>query len=265
MRRVYFEGFSAELFHFFDRLAEPNSEEWFEEHSRDYETLVLQPVKALVSDLGALLGGLNQDFESRPRVGRTISRSGNDQKLNKGLPAYRPFVYSCFPRRGHRRASEPLLAVGVYRCGVSVGFYPGLFNRVRVGRIQQGIKKNQRLFQRYLNERSITDQYWELTRGEEEPVMKWPLPKTARRWMKLESFTVGEYFTSTEPVLASRAFLDRAQAILFDLYPLWLFATSDDPKNDYELYRNNIEAMQAVSQAPAIKRAARSSRVDAIG
>jgi hypothetical protein len=203
---------------------------------------VLRPVKALVADLGALLRGLNQDFDSEPRVGRTISRITNDRKLHKSLPACNPFLYSCFPRRGHRRSSEPLLAVGVYGHGVSVGFYPGLFNRVRAGRIQQGIRKNQRLFQRYLDESALPERYWELTRGEDVPVMKWPLPRTARRWVKLESFTVGEYFSSGEPILSSRAFLDRAKSIMFNLYPLWLFAMSDDVRNDYDIYRESIEA-----------------------
>jgi Conserved hypothetical protein (DUF2461) len=239
MGHVYFEGFSAEMFHFLNRLSENNSREWIEAHRRDYETLVLRPVKALVSDLGALLRGLNQDFEVEPRVGRTISRITNDLKLHKSLPACNPFLYSCFPRRGHRVSSEPLLAVGVYEHGVSVGFYPGLFNRVRVGRIQEGIKGNQRLFQRYLDERDITGRYWELTRGEDGPVMKWPLPKTARRWVRLESFTVGEYFSASEPVISTRAFLDCARGILFDLYPLWLFAMSDDLKTVYELYRES--------------------------
>ena len=241
MEGVYFEGFSEELFHFFNRLAEDNRREWLEEHRRDYQALVLKPIKALVADLGALLRGLNLDFESEPRVGRTISRITNDLKLNKSLPACNPFLYSCFPRRGHRRSSEPLLAVGVYGHGVSVGFYPGLFNRVRAGRIQQGIKKNQRLFQKYLDDRAIAERYWELTRGEDGPIMKWPLPRTARRWVKLESFTVGEYFNCSEPVLSSRAFLDRAQSILFDLYPLWLFAMSDDLRHDYDLYRESVE------------------------
>ena len=90
-----------------------------------------------------------------------------------------------------------------------------------------------------IDEQRIAENYWELAGGDSGPVTKWPLPKTARRWVNLESFTVGEYFPATDPLLSRRAFLDRAQGIMLDLYPLWLFATSSDIKNDIELYREN--------------------------
>jgi hypothetical protein len=128
--------------------------------------------------------------------------------------------------------------------GVSLGFFPGGHKELHTGPIQQRIKNNTRLFQRYLDERSIAESYWELAwEGDGSTLTKWPLPTNARRWVKLDSFMVGEQLSSTNRAVSRRSFLDVAQAMLLDLYPLWLFATSNDLKADLELYRENAEML----------------------
>lgn len=243
MNRVGFRGFSAELFKFFGELAENNSKDWFDQHRRQYETDVLGGIKSFVADLGPFLRMLNDELETDARVGRTISRINNDMRFQKTRPPYRPYIYAGFPRRGKKWSSDALLYVGIQNQGVSVGFYPGGYKALRAGPVQQSVKDNLRIFQRYLDEQRIAENYWELAGGESGPVTKWPLPKSARRWVNLESFTVGEYFPATDPLLTRRAFLYRAQEIMLDLYPLWLFAASSDLKNDIELYRENAELL----------------------
>ncbi|HXG91384.1 MAG TPA: DUF2461 family protein [Blastocatellia bacterium] len=243
MTNVRFKGFPPDLFRFLAALSENNNKQWFDEHASEYRATVLDPVKTFVADIGPILRMLNEEIETEPRVGRTISRINNDLRFHKNRQPYRPFIYALFPRRGKKWSEQSLLYVGLYRHGVSVGFYPGGYKEPRTGRVQQSIKKNLRLFQRYLDERAIAENYWELAGGEEAAVTKWPLPKTARRWMNLDSFNVGEYFPATEPVLLRRAFLNVAQEIILDLYPLWLFATSDNIKNDFELYQENAPSL----------------------
>jgi uncharacterized protein (TIGR02453 family) len=243
MDRVRFEGFSARLFQFLSELADNNNKEWFDQHRREYETQVLGPVKSFVADLGPIVRILNEEFEIEPRVGRTISRINNDMRFHKNRPPYRTFIYVFFPRRGQKWTTEALLYVTVASHGVSVGFYPGGYRQPRTGPAQQGIRKNLRLFQRYLDERRIAETYWELAEAEAGKIKKWPLPKTARRWMNLDSFTVGEYFLANDPILSRRRFLDRAQKILLDLYPIWLFATSENLKYDLEMHSENVESL----------------------
>jgi hypothetical protein len=243
MSHVGFRGFSAGLFRFFGDLAENNSKDWFDQRRRQYETDVLGVIKSFVADLGPILRMLNDELETEPRVGRTISRISNDMRFHKNRPPYRPYIYASFPRRGKKWTSEALLYIGIHGHGVSVGFYPGGYKELRTSPVQKAVKDNLRLFQRYLDERGIAENYWELAGGENGPITKWPLPKTARRWVNLESFTVGEYFPATDPLLSRRAFLDRAQEIMLDLYPLWLFAASDNLKNDLELYRENADLL----------------------
>jgi hypothetical protein len=135
-----------------------------------------------------------------------------------------------------------LLCVGIFPHGVSVGFYSGGRDRLPALPIQETIRQNPRAFQKYLDQRRIPDRYFELA-GKEGQATKWPLPKTARRWITLDSFTVGEHFDSTDPILSRRAFVDKARDILLDLYPLWLFSQSADLGRDLDLYNENVQLL----------------------
>jgi uncharacterized protein (TIGR02453 family) len=243
MNRVLFQGFSTGLFQFLSALVENNSKDWFDAHRSEYKAEVLDPIKGFVAELGPIMRMLREEFEIEPRVGRTISRINNDLRFHKNRPPYRPVIYVAFPRRGKKWASEALLYIAIAGHGVSVGFYPGGYKQPRTGPVQEGIRKNLKLFQRYLDERRISENYWELADGAEGSVTKWPLPKTARRWMNLDSFTVGEYFPAGERIVSRRSFLDIAQEILLDLYPLWLFAMSENLKDDLDLYWENVEML----------------------
>jgi Conserved hypothetical protein (DUF2461) len=243
MNRGRFEGFSAKLFQFLSGLAENNNKPWFDEHRREYEAEVLGPVKAFVAELGPILRMLNEDIETEPRVGRTISRISNDMRFHKNRPPYRPVIYIGFPRRGQKWSNAALLYAGIYPNGVSIGFYPGGHGELRTGPIQDTINKHLRPFQRYLDERGIAESYWELAGGEGGKVTKWPVPRTARQWAKSDGFTIGEHFKPGERIVSRRAFLDAAQEIFLDLYPLWLFATSEQLADDLELYRENAKLL----------------------
>lgn len=243
MSRQRFEGFSPKLFQFFRELAANNNKNWFDENRSLYQTEVLDAVKSFVADFGPIMRMLNEEFESEPRVGRTISRINNDIRFHKNRPAYRHFMYVSFPRRNTKWTNEALLYIGIYTHGIGIGFYPGGYRKLRKAPLQQNIELNLRLFQRYLDERLIAEKYSELTDGETGEVKKWPLPNRARKWVNLENFSVGEYFTADEVVAMGRKLLDRVQEILLDVYPLWLFAMSEDVKEDFELYRENVELL----------------------
>lgn len=243
MSRQRFEGFSPQLFEFFRELAVNNNKIWFDEHRSLYHTEVLDCVKSLVADFGIIMRLLNQELDSEPRVGRTISRINNDIRFHKNRPAYRHFMYVSFPRRNIKWTSEALLYIGIYPHGVGVGFYPGGYSKPRKAPLQASIKENLRLFQKYLDERLIAEKYSELTDGEAGEVKKWPLPSRARKWVNLENFSVGEYFAAEDAIAMGRRFLDCAQKVILDVYPLWLFAMSENIREDFELYQENVELL----------------------
>ncbi|HXI91337.1 MAG TPA: hypothetical protein VNO24_15070, partial [Blastocatellia bacterium] len=65
----------------------------------------------------------------------------------------------------------------------------------------------------------------------------------SRKARRVTTLSVGEHFRPADRVVTRRAFLDVAQEIFLDLYPLWLFATSEQLKTDLELYRENAKLL----------------------
>jgi uncharacterized protein (TIGR02453 family) len=239
----HFMGFSPSLFDFLQELASNNSKDWFNRNRFRYKLDVLTPIKAFVRDLGPVVGLLNTDLETTPLVGKTISRINNDIRFHKGRPPYRPFIYTTFLRPGPKWSTEALLYVGLFDHGVSVGFYPGGDKQLKAAPLQNAIKNNSKLFQRYLSERRIAERYVELAGGEQGGSTSWPLPKTARKWMSMDGFIIGEYVPRQDPLLAHRPFLHRVEEIMIDLYPLWIFAASEDVQRDFDLYQENARLL----------------------
>jgi hypothetical protein len=227
------------LFRFLAKLGHHNNRDWFDRNRNYYEVNVLGPIRTFTREIGSVLHLLHDELETDPKVGRTISRISNDLRVTGNKPPYRPFIYISFPKRGARWISDGILAIGFYGHGVAAGFYPGRRRPFCSGPAQAGIRNNLRLFQRYLDERRVASRYSELAGREEGLITRWPLPKSARRWLSMESSFVGEYFDYTDPVLYSVRFLDRVIEVLFDLYPLWLFGVSENIKHDLDLYREN--------------------------
>jgi uncharacterized protein (TIGR02453 family) len=238
----FFEGFSPALFHFLRELESNNTKDWFDEHRSRYHAEVLGPIRAFATEVSPIVTVLNEELETEPRVGKTISRINNDIRFQKNRPPYRPYIYVTFSTQGSNWTSGPVLYLGIFSHGISVGFYPGGRNNPKVGPIQEAIRTNSKLFQRYLEQSGIADRYWELA-GEQGVSTKWPLPKTARKWASMDNFTIGEYFRCSDPLLPRRTFLDRSQQILIDLYPLWIFAASRNIKEDLDLYQENARAL----------------------
>lgn len=241
MDSVRFEGFSPRLFRFFRGLAGNNTRDWFGRNRSEYEGQVLRPIKDLVREIGPLLRLLDPNLETEPRVGKTLSRISNGSHRNR--PPYRTFIYVTFPRKGIEGHHAALLYVGIYSHGVAAGLRPSGARELRAGPVQEAIRRNPRMFQRYLNSRFIAERYSELVGGENGQVAKWPVPKTARRWFQVESFAVGDYFRASEPIVYRRDFLNRIGQILLDLYPLWLFTMSSDLRSDLESYYENVRLL----------------------
>ncbi|MGH9822872.1 MAG: DUF2461 family protein [Blastocatellia bacterium] len=248
---IRFQGFPPELFGFLRRLVENNSKPWFEAHRDIYQSSVLGPIKVFASEIGGILRILNPDFDTEPRVGKTISRINNDIRFQKNRSPYRSFIYVTFTQRNASWSNSAVMYVGIYPSGISVGFYPGGRPDLTVGPVQQAIASNQRVFQKYLSERRIPQRYWELASNSESEVTKWPLPKTARRWTAIDNFIIGEHFSDSDSAIRDRVFLDRVQEILLDLYPLWLFAESEQVKEDLEIYRANARLLSHPSSKAA--------------
>jgi uncharacterized protein (TIGR02453 family) len=95
-----FAGFSRKAFHFLKDVKEHNAKAWFEAHRQDYEQLLLQPLRDLVTDLADFMLGIDLSFEVAPAVGKTISRIHRDTRFSRDKSLYRDCLWIVFKRAG---------------------------------------------------------------------------------------------------------------------------------------------------------------------
>ncbi|MDD6032302.1 MAG: DUF2461 domain-containing protein [Oscillospiraceae bacterium] len=75
-----------------------DSKSWFDEHRETFQTLVLQPLQQLVTDLTPCALEIDSRFVTEPRIGRTISRIRRDTRFSKDKSIYRDYMWIHFDR-----------------------------------------------------------------------------------------------------------------------------------------------------------------------
>jgi uncharacterized protein (TIGR02453 family) len=120
-----FTGFSPESLGFFESLASHNNKAWFEEHRGDFEQHLMEPLKALVSDLTAAMLAIDPDLITIPAVDKTISRIYRDTRFSRNKSPYKTCLWITFKRRSPDWKSAPCfffeISADGYRYGM--GFY----------------------------------------------------------------------------------------------------------------------------------------------
>jgi uncharacterized protein (TIGR02453 family) len=93
-----FEGFYPETLEFLREVRANNSKAWFEERRPEYERVLLEPMRALVGELGGFMLAVDPRLEVRPAVGKTISRIFRDTRFSKDKSLFRSNMWCSFRR-----------------------------------------------------------------------------------------------------------------------------------------------------------------------
>lgn len=93
-----FNGFSPKAVEFLSELELNNDNEWFIENRNTYETFILEPLRSLVTDLGVFMTSIDPYFETRPLVGKTISRIYRDARFSNDKSPLRSAMWITFKR-----------------------------------------------------------------------------------------------------------------------------------------------------------------------
>jgi uncharacterized protein (TIGR02453 family) len=94
-----FNGFTPRSLTFLRRVKEENSKEWFEEHRREYDEVLLEPFQALVSDLSPAMLAIDPHLEVRPLIDKTVSRIYRDTRFSRDRSRYWDAMWLTFKRR----------------------------------------------------------------------------------------------------------------------------------------------------------------------
>ncbi len=71
---------------------------WFEEHRSEYDSVLLSPFRGLVAALGVTMLQIDDHFETRPAVGKTLSRIHRDTRFSHDKSRYRDKMWFTFKR-----------------------------------------------------------------------------------------------------------------------------------------------------------------------
>ncbi len=107
-----FNGFSPEAMQFLTGLA-TKDKEWFAANKKQYNALVAEPTKALVSDLAELLADrVSGGIEGQPKTNGSIAPINNDLRFSPDASPYKDHVMVKF-WEGPNKKTAPTLWVRV--------------------------------------------------------------------------------------------------------------------------------------------------------
>ena len=81
-----FKGFGTELFKFLSDLEKNNNVEWFRNNKDRYQSVLVEPARKFVTEIGPLLNRLNPAIRTEPKFNKTLMRLNKDMRFSKGAP-----------------------------------------------------------------------------------------------------------------------------------------------------------------------------------
>jgi uncharacterized protein (TIGR02453 family) len=228
-------AFTQETFRFFRELSRNNHKEWMDANRDRYRAHVVEPLRALLDELGPAVLRLNPHFDVSGRTGVNFSRINRDVRFAADKSPYRTQMYLMFVderaagNEPSLRAGDGQLYAGISADAVTAGFriygnrntYLG---RVTAPRAMAGAKwlaqQSRRLSRKY-------ESYsYAMEKGEWTKRSGWPVKPDD--WKRLKGWIVRR---KMKPAAATRAaFAKDVAAIFRELYPLYRFTSAPDWK-----------------------------------
>ncbi|MEB7889853.1 DUF2461 domain-containing protein [Hafnia alvei] len=108
MKETKFTGFTQQGLNFLQQVRIENSKDWFEEHRPIYDQHILTPFRALVDELAKPMLKIDPLFETRPAIGKTLSRIHRDTRFSHDKSRYRSRMWLTFKRHSKEWTDAPV-------------------------------------------------------------------------------------------------------------------------------------------------------------
>lgn len=102
-----FEGFNANAPLFLEQNNIRDDKQWFEEHRQEYNDLLLNPFKNLVTALSPAIIAIDPLLDTKPAIGRTISRIFRDTRFSRNKSFFHSAMWITFKRREENWKNAP--------------------------------------------------------------------------------------------------------------------------------------------------------------
>lgn len=120
-----FTGFSQQGLTFLQQVCRENDKEWFEANRGVYERELLAPFRALVDQLAPVMLAIDPQFETRPAIGKTLSRIHRDTRFSHDKSRYRSRLWLTFkrPSKDWKDAPAYFFEIGPDMLRYGLGYY----------------------------------------------------------------------------------------------------------------------------------------------
>jgi len=187
MNKKTFAGFAQEGLDFLQNVKKNNSKAWFEENKDVYQKHLLKPFQSLVTDLVDTMLAIDDNFEIRPSVNKTISRIYRDTRFSKDKSLFKNTMWLTFKRPIKDWKDAPAyffeLSPNSYRYGM--GYYSASRNTMDILRKNIDEKPSE-----FLNVISFYNKQNLFTlEGEKyKKILNDRMPKYIQEWYQRKSF-----------------------------------------------------------------------------
>ncbi|XBS71339.1 DUF2461 domain-containing protein [Acerihabitans sp. KWT182] len=219
MQSSSFNGFTPAGLRFLQRLVEENSKEWLESNRNIYLDNLLTPFRALVETLAPAMLTIDDQFETRPSIGKTLSRVYRDTRFSNDKSLFRNRMWLSFKRPSKEWTDAPVyffeLSPECFRYGL--GYYSA--SKATMDRFRHLMLRQPEAFAKAAACRRPPLQL----EGEryKRPLLKEQDPALAA-WYNMKSFAVMATDTGID-ALFSPALASRLQRAFQQLTPLYRF------------------------------------------
>ncbi|WP_294953227.1 DUF2461 domain-containing protein [uncultured Gilliamella sp.] len=120
-----FSGFTQAGLNFLQDAWINNSKPWFEQHRAVYDNDLVKPFRLLVEQLTPDMLKIDEWFETRPAIGKTISRIHRDTRFSKDKSLYRSRLWLTFkrPNRDWKEAPAYFFEISPDYYQYGLGYY----------------------------------------------------------------------------------------------------------------------------------------------
>jgi uncharacterized protein (TIGR02453 family) len=234
-----FNGISAESFAFMLNLKANNNRLWFHKHRQEWE-FARDELKSLCRKLSPFINDLDPELETEPKTGRTLGRINRDIRFSASKRPYRESVDLLFFNRSYGRTKAPGLAVGITPIDSYIGTWLGATMKDWRQRLIANIAAHREAFQQYLEQ---NDNFSDLSLRSEsyKKTQIKDLPPLADQWAQRKYYYMALLLPAGKVVSLGAGLMEIIEETFIRLYPLYLFATSQELAADLERFRRKFE------------------------
>ncbi|WP_158264973.1 DUF2461 family protein [Blastopirellula marina] len=233
-----FAGFSSDAFQFLADLSDNNNTDWFQTNKERFQQVLEQPLRFLFKDLGdEVITSLDPTLETTPNTKKCLSRINKNTYGKPDVEPYNKSLWGAFYRKRLTKQTDCQLYIAVRSQTLSFGLFLGEeAEEVRqslIQRMEENPDLAQRTFAQLLESGFL---FVPETTGEKMPHVDIGNYEQFLEFVKGCHFNVCRILAPEEAVSAGVSLKARIANDFRLLYPLFLLATSDDPRTEVTRY-----------------------------